>query len=48
MARKVISSVGFVIGLALLSVVGFSFISLVNFVEIVMNLFMTLTTLTAL
>lgn len=48
MARKVISSAGIVIGLALLSVLGFSFISLVKLTEIVVNLFMTLTTLTAL
>lgn len=45
MTRKIVSSVGFVIGLALLSFLAFSFISLVKFTEIVVNLFLTLTTL---
>ncbi|MFP3125933.1 hypothetical protein OH784_25075 [Ectobacillus funiculus] len=45
MKRKVVSSVGLVTGLALLSFLVFSFISLVRFTEMVLNLFMTLTTL---
>jgi len=45
MTRKIVSSVGFVVGLALISVLAFSFISLVKFMEIVVSLFMTLTTL---
>ncbi|WP_342046383.1 hypothetical protein [Bacillus sp. OTU530] len=45
MTRKVVSSVGLVMGLALLSFLAFSFISLVKFTEMLLNLFMTLTTL---
>ncbi|MFB9758811.1 hypothetical protein [Ectobacillus funiculus] len=45
MTRKVVSSVGLVTGLALFSFLVFSFISLVKFTEMVLNLFMTLTTL---
>ncbi|MFP3125938.1 hypothetical protein OH784_25100 [Ectobacillus funiculus] len=45
MARKVVSSVGLVMGLALLFFLAFSFISLVKFTEMLLNLFMTLTTL---